>query len=83
VSGPRSRTKTPKTAEGTVLLTIPETADQLRCSENTVYRRIASGELEARDISRPGAKKSKTRVPRESLLAYLQLSPAATSQISD
>jgi hypothetical protein len=47
------------------LLTIPETAALLRCSENHVYNLIADGELATVDIARPGSRKPKTRVPED------------------
>lgn len=56
----------------TQFLTIPETADRLRCGRTHVYDLIARGELEVIDISRPGARRSKTRIPETSLEAYAQ-----------
>ncbi|MFI0481706.1 helix-turn-helix domain-containing protein [Actinomadura sp. 9N215] len=50
------------------LLTIPETAARLRCSENTVYRLIASGDLPARDIGRG---RVRTRVVEADLAAFI------------
>ncbi|MEV0968474.1 helix-turn-helix domain-containing protein [Microtetraspora glauca] len=71
----------PKEPSDTALLTIPETATELRVGDNTVYRMIARGDLTAVDISAPGARKSKTRVPRESIHAYLKrLTPAASTR---
>ena len=63
---PRERASTP-----TDLLTIRTAADRLDCSENHIYRLIASGVLEAVDISQPGAKRSKTRVRSDELAAYI------------
>ena len=37
------------------LLTIPETAERLRCSENHVYALIAAGRIRAVDVARPGS----------------------------
>lgn len=54
------------------LLTIPETAERLGdVSDNHVYRLIASGALNAVDISQPGARKSKTRVREDDLQAFI------------
>lgn len=54
------------------LLTIPEAADQLRCSKTHVYDLIADGVLPAVDIARPGAKRSKTRVTAAALEGYVE-----------
>lgn len=54
----------------TQFLTVPETAERLRCGRTHVYDLIARGELAVIDISRPGAKRSKTRVPETSLEDY-------------
>jgi excisionase family DNA binding protein len=59
-------------APATALLTIREAAVELRCSPKTVYRRIASGELEVTDIAATGAYSTRSRVPRESLDAYIK-----------
>jgi hypothetical protein len=53
------------------LLTIPEVQALLRCSENFVRTLIADGELSTVDISRPGSRKSKTRVPEDVARAFL------------
>lgn len=50
------------------LLTIPETADQLRCSTRHVYDLIAAGLLRPVDIGRG---RSKTRVRSDDLDAYI------------
>jgi excisionase family DNA binding protein len=55
----------------TKLLTIPETADELGISPNTVYKMIACGDLRAVDMAVPGAKKPKTRVRHEDLEAFI------------
>ena len=56
------------TAPDVALLTIPETAERLRVSENTVYRRIASGELRAVDL---GNGRAWTRVRTDDLARYI------------
>lgn len=53
------------------LLTIPDAAAVLSCSKTHVYDLIADGVLEAVDIARPGAKRSKTRVTAAALHAYV------------
>jgi excisionase family DNA binding protein len=53
------------------LLTIPETAARLRCSDNHVYNLIADGVLSTVDIARPGSRKPKTRVPEDVAAAFL------------
>lgn len=53
------------------LLTIPEAAALLACSKTHVYDLIADGALPAVDISRPGAKRSKTRVTAAALESYV------------
>lgn len=53
--------------EGSALLKPAEVGDELRVSKATVYRLIAAGEL---DTVHVGARKA-TRVPRESVLAYI------------
>lgn len=55
----------------TKLLTIPETADELGISPNTVYKMIACGDLRAVDMTVPGAKSSKTRIRQEDLEAFI------------
>lgn len=54
------------------LLTIPETRALLGCSETHVYNLIADGELSAVDISRPGSRKAKTRVPEHEARAWIE-----------
>lgn len=63
------------TTSGPALLTVVETAIELRVSPDTVYRRIASGDLLAIDIAPDGAWKPKTRVRRSDLDAYLESRP--------
>jgi excisionase family DNA binding protein len=54
------------------LLTIPDAAAALSCCDNHVYRLIAAGELPTVDISQPGSRKPKTRVPETALTAYIE-----------
>jgi excisionase family DNA binding protein len=54
-----------------MLLTVPQAAEALGCSENHAYRLISDGVLRAVDISRPGARKSKTRVRADDLASYI------------
>lgn len=57
----------------TTLLSIPDVCARLgRVSKNHVYRLIASGELEATDISNPDSTQSKTRVPDASLERFIE-----------
>ncbi|MEV4181686.1 helix-turn-helix domain-containing protein [Streptosporangium canum] len=53
------------------LLTVPEAAEQLRLSERQVYRLIGDGELRVVDVSRPGSRRSKTRVRSDDLTDYI------------
>jgi len=53
------------------MLTIPETAERLRCSENHVYRLIASGDLSCTDIAQRGSRQPKTRVPETAITAFI------------
>ena len=53
------------------LLPIPAAAERLGCSEMHIYRLVSSGELSAVDISRKGARKSKTRIRSDDLDAYI------------
>lgn len=62
----------------TKLLTIPETADELGISPNTVYKMIASGDLRAVDMAVPGARTSKTRIRQDDLDAFID---ARTRQV--
>jgi excisionase family DNA binding protein len=54
------------------LLTIPEVAAALRCSESHVRRLIQEGKLATCDISTAGSTLSKTRVKRVALNQYIQ-----------
>lgn len=65
-------------AASLVLYTPAEAAERIRASESTVYRLIADGRLRAVDISRPGAKKPKTRVRSDDLDAYIEASTRET-----
>ena len=56
----------------TLLLTIPEVAEELRLSRPTVYRKIGRGELQVVDVAAPGSTKTQFRVPRASLTAYIE-----------
>lgn len=51
-------------------LTIPQTAERLGCGRTHVYDLIARGDLAVIDISRPGARRSKTRIPESALEDY-------------
>jgi excisionase family DNA binding protein len=55
------------------LLTVGETAELLRCSEESVRRKVRSGELPAYHLGPPG---SAIRVPRAELVAWLRGSEA-------
>lgn len=59
----------------TLLLTIPETATQLRLTEPTVYAYIADGELEAIDVARTGSKRTRLRVPLDAIKAFIASRP--------
>lgn len=54
------------------LLTISDAADRLSCGRTHVYDLIADGAIPAVDISRPGAKRPKTRVSDVALDAYMK-----------
>jgi excisionase family DNA binding protein len=56
----------------TKLLTIPETADELGISPNTVYKMIACGDLRAVDMAVPGARRPKTRIRLEDLESFIE-----------
>ena len=73
------RQRTPQ-AEPTALLTIPETALRLGCSDMHVYRLISSGELSAVDVSQRGSRRPKTRVRSDDLASYID---ARTRRISE
>jgi excisionase family DNA binding protein len=67
--------------DDTLLLTVPEAARQLRVGQNTIYRLIANGQLKAKDMRQPGARKGMTRIPRAELVRYCKAAPPATSEI--
>ena len=52
----------------TGLLTVPETAQALRCSRRHVYTLIAAGDLRPVDIGRG---RSKTRIRPDDLATYI------------
>jgi excisionase family DNA binding protein len=52
--------------------TVPGAAEYLECSQMHIYRLIKDGELQAVDISRPGAKRAKTRIRECDMAAYLE-----------
>ena len=53
------------------LLTPREAAEALGCSVNNVYRLIAEGELQTVDVAPAKSRRSKTRVRRADLLAFI------------
>ena len=53
------------------LLTPRETAAVLGCSVNSVYRLIAQGELKVIDIAPSGSLRSKMRIRRDDLRAFV------------
>jgi hypothetical protein len=63
------------------LLTIPETRQILSCSETHVYCLIADGELATVDISRPGSRKSKTRVPLQAAEDFLERRTSSAKKV--
>jgi excisionase family DNA binding protein len=63
------------TTQGTALLTVNEAAEELLVSRRTIYRYIADGALPTVNIGREG--RSRTRVSREALTAYIRRSGAA------
>lgn len=72
----------PPMASEPMLLKIGEVAAALRCGETHVYRLIAAGELDTTDVAHPGSSKSKSRVPRESLHAYVRRQTRSTPRPS-
>lgn len=54
------------------MLTVKEAAKRLGAGVLVVYRRIWSGEIEAIDISRPGAKRMAYRVPESAIDRYIK-----------
>jgi excisionase family DNA binding protein len=71
----RTATASAPASQGTLLLTIPEAAAELRIGKVKVYELISDGELDAIDIARPGSKRTHLRVPRTSLDAYVKGCP--------
>lgn len=63
--------KTPPRHPPVDVLTIPEAARFLRCSEMHVYRLIAAGDLEITDISVSGSPSTKSRVRADSIADFL------------
>jgi excisionase family DNA binding protein len=53
------------------LLTPREAAEALGCSVNSVYRLIAQGELKAIDIALVKSQRSKMRIRRDDLRAFI------------
>ena len=53
------------------VLTPQQAADRLGCSKPHIYRLIASGALQAVDISAPGSQRTKTRILAEDLDTYV------------
>lgn len=53
----------------TLLLTVPEAADELRCSENTVYRLISEGLIQTCDIGLRG--RARTRITHKALQDFV------------
>lgn len=56
---------------GRLLLTIPQAGKAIGASPSHVYRLIAAGELASTDISLPGSSQPKSRVPVESVNAWI------------
>ncbi|WP_188187972.1 helix-turn-helix domain-containing protein [Nonomuraea sp. SYSU D8015] len=65
----------PATERKTLLLTIPETAEELRVHRDTVYTYIADGLLNPVDLARPGSKVTCLRVPLDELKAFIASRP--------
>jgi excisionase family DNA binding protein len=61
------------------LLTVPETAERLRLSRQSIYRRIAAGELPAVQLGGPG---TPLRVDERELDAWLYGSAAGFTPFS-
>jgi excisionase family DNA binding protein len=53
-----------------LLLTVPETAAELRVHRDTVYALISDGRLKAHNLAKPGAR-SKTRIHRDDLNTFI------------
>ena len=54
-----------------LLLTIPETAAELKCHRDTVYELISAGQLKAVDIAVRVGTRTKTRVRRDDLIEFI------------
>ncbi|WP_201296779.1 helix-turn-helix domain-containing protein [Nocardiopsis sp. FR26] len=54
------------------LYSIPQAAEHLGCCRDHVYTLISAGQLAVTDISGPGAKRPKSRIPEDSLVAYIR-----------
>jgi excisionase family DNA binding protein len=61
-------------------LSVREVAEELRCSEPTVWRRIREGQLPA---ARLGGRGSPVRVPRAGLQAWLWSQPNEPNEQGD
>jgi len=59
-------------SETAILLTIPETAERLRCSKAHVYRLISAGQLRTVDIGVVGSTRAKTRIRETDLHTYIE-----------
>lgn len=57
-------------SKSSTLLTVPEAAEDLRCSEMSVYRLISAGSLPTVDIA-TGKERPRTRIPRKQLEEYI------------
>jgi excisionase family DNA binding protein len=55
-----------------LLYSIPETAEKLDVSPNTVYKLIADGDLRAVDMASSTAKRSRTRVRADDIEAFIE-----------
>jgi len=61
------------------VLTIPQVAERLGCSNPHVYRLINTGALPAVDIASPGSPRTKTRVRVDDLEGFLQSSRVSSA----
>jgi excisionase family DNA binding protein len=55
-----------------LLMTIPETAAELRCHRDTVYELINTRQLKAVDIATKPGSRPKTRVRRDDLIRFIE-----------